>query len=147
MDIDKQVICSIHKEGAKDEALIIGDFINGNIVFYDGNKRTARLVANLILLNNNIGVISIPARYKVEYNKLMLDFYETLEADKVIEFLTEKCITFFDKFDYKNYSEIQNKKDFLKQIKKIFFIFFNNFVTTSHYNKIKLIINRGSYDE
>lgn len=154
MDINKEIICSIHKEVAKDEALIIGDFRNGNIgiagtvkykcinaeilddifhsdfnkinsienplersiilnlwlsycqFFYDGNKRTARLVANLILLNNNIGVISIPARYKVEYNKLMLDFYETLEADKVIEFLTEKCITFFDKFDYKKYSEI-----------------------------------------
>ena len=42
----------------------------------------------------------------VEYNKLMLDFYETLEADEVIKFILEKCITFFDGFNYKKYNEL-----------------------------------------
>ncbi|EOR19890.1 hypothetical protein A500_19624 [Clostridium sartagoforme AAU1] len=32
----------------------------------------------------------------------MLDFYETLEADEVIKFILEKCITFFHGFNYKN---------------------------------------------
>ena len=154
-DLNKEVICDIHCKVAKDEALIVGDFRNGNIgiagtvkykcinsenldkvfksdiekinsidnllekaivlnlwlsyckFFYDGNKRTARLSSNLILLANNIGVLSVPARYKIEYNKLMLDFYETLEADEVIKFMLDKCITFFDGFNYKKYNEIK----------------------------------------
>ncbi|HBF6131839.1 TPA: hypothetical protein KOS39_003816, partial [Clostridioides difficile] len=41
-----------------------------------------------------------------EYNTLMLNFYETLEADEVIKFLLEKCITFFDGYNYKSYKEL-----------------------------------------
>ena len=154
IEINKTTICSIHNIVAKDEALIVGDFRNGNIgiagtinykcieasdlasifsndiniinninnplekailinlwlsycqFFYDGNKRTARLTSNLILLSNNVGVLSIPARYKHEYNSLMLEFYETLEADNIIKFLLEKCITFFDGLNYKTYKEL-----------------------------------------
>ena len=142
--IDKELICNIHHIVAKDEALIAGDFRNGNIgiagtvkykcidsddlevvfnenienilnienplekaiilniwlsycqFFYDGNKRTSRFISNIILLSEGIGVLSIPARHKYEYNELMLNFYETLEADDVIEFILTKCITYFD---------------------------------------------------
>ncbi|HBG0411852.1 TPA: hypothetical protein KPE20_004522, partial [Clostridioides difficile] len=55
---------------------------------------------------NDIGVLSIPAKHKQEYNTLMLNFYETLEADEVIKFLLEKCITFFDGYNYKSYKEL-----------------------------------------
>lgn len=154
VEINKNTICEIHSIVAKDEALIVGDFRNGNIgiagttnykcinatnlkdifendiniinkiknplekaiilnlwlsycqFFYDGNKRTSRLTSNLILLNNNIGVLSIPAKYKQEYNTLMLKFYETLDADYVIGFLVEKCITYFSGYDYKTYNEL-----------------------------------------
>ncbi|MGL6106114.1 Fic family protein [Romboutsia sp.] len=154
--INKDTICSIHNIVARDEALIVGDFRNGNIgiagtveykcidakdlqevfendikfieninnplekaivlnlwlsycqFFYDGNKRTSRLTSNLILLQNKIGVLSVSARLKHEYNSLMLEFYETLEADKVIEFLVEKCTTYFNGFDYMSYDKIVN---------------------------------------
>ena len=89
-----------------EKAIILNLWLSYCQFFYDGNKRTARLSSNLILLSNDIGVLSIPARYKVEYNKLMLDFYETLEADEVIKFILEKCITFFDGFNYKKYNEL-----------------------------------------
>lgn len=101
-DIDK--INSI--DNLLERAIILNLWLSYCKFFYDGNKRTARLSSNLILLSNDIGVLSIPARYKVEYNKLMLDFYETLEADEVIKFILEKCITFFDGFNYKKYNEL-----------------------------------------
>ena len=101
-DIDK--INSI--DNLLEKAIILNLWLSYCQFFYDGNKRTARLSSNLILLSNDIGVLSIPARYKVEYNKLMLDFYETLEADEVIKFILEKCITFFDGFNYKKYNEL-----------------------------------------
>ena len=101
-DIDK--INSI--DNLLEKAIILNLWLSYCQFFYDGNERTARLSSNLILLSNDIGVLSIPARYKVEYNKLMLDFYETLEADEVIKFILEKCITFFDGFNYKKYNEL-----------------------------------------
>jgi len=101
---DINVINSI--KNPLEKAIIINLWLSYCKFFYDGNKRTARLTSNLILMNGNIGVFSIPAKYKQVYNTLMLNFYETLEADEVIKFFLEKCITFFDGFNYKNYSEL-----------------------------------------
>lgn len=36
----------------------------------------------------------------------MLNFYEILEGDEVIKFLLEKCIIFFDEYNYKLYKEL-----------------------------------------
>jgi len=44
--------------------------------FADGNKRTARLVSNAILINNNICPISFRTVDSIEYKKAMLIFYE-----------------------------------------------------------------------
>ncbi len=44
--------------------------------FADGNKRTARIVSNAILINNNYCPISFRTVNSVEYKKAMLIFYE-----------------------------------------------------------------------
>ncbi|CAB5506474.1 Fic family protein [Bathymodiolus thermophilus thioautotrophic gill symbiont] len=43
--------------------------------FYDGNKRTGRLMMNGILLKNGLPVINLPVSKQLEFNQLMLDFY------------------------------------------------------------------------
>ncbi|WP_139699103.1 Fic family protein [bacterium endosymbiont of Bathymodiolus sp. 5 South] len=43
--------------------------------FYDGNKRTGRLMMNGVLLTNGLPVINLPASKQLEFNQLMLDFY------------------------------------------------------------------------
>ncbi|SMM97857.1 hypothetical protein SPONN_739 [uncultured Candidatus Thioglobus sp.] len=43
--------------------------------FYDGNKRTGRLMMNGILLQNGLPVINLPASKQLKFNQLMLDFY------------------------------------------------------------------------
>ncbi len=45
--------------------------------FYDVNKRMGRFVMNGRLLNNGYPAINVPARRQLEFNQLMLDFYET----------------------------------------------------------------------
>lgn len=45
--------------------------------FYDVNKRTGRLVMNGLLLSCGYPAINLPAKRKLEFNQLMLDFYET----------------------------------------------------------------------
>ncbi len=44
--------------------------------FVDGNKRTARIVSNAILINNKYCPISFRTVDSVDYKKAMLLFYE-----------------------------------------------------------------------
>ena len=62
--------------------------------FWDGNKRTARLMASGILLNAGIGVFNIRATDILEFNTRMLKFYDTGNADHVLPFLAEKCVVY-----------------------------------------------------
>lgn len=45
--------------------------------FYDVNKRMGRFMMNGILLNAGYPAINLPAKRKLEFNQLMLDFYES----------------------------------------------------------------------
>lgn len=67
-----------------------------NQFYWDGNKRTARLVANGILINDGVGVLNIRARDILEFNTLMIDFYDTQNANDIVRFLAEKCITYLE---------------------------------------------------
>ena len=74
--------------------LAIETFLWGalNQFYYDGNKRTGRLVANGVLLSNGQGILNVKAKDKLEFNQLMLEFYETKKADNICDFLVSKCI-------------------------------------------------------
>jgi len=58
------------------KALLVLVLISYIQPFADGNKRTARIVANAILMNNNYCPISFRTIDSVEYKKAMLLFYE-----------------------------------------------------------------------
>lgn len=55
--------------------------------FYDGNKRTSRLIMNGILLSHGIDAITIPAKFKQAFNEKMIRFYDHQQADEMLEFL------------------------------------------------------------
>ena len=63
-----------------------------NQFYYDGNKRTSRLMANMILLSNGQGIFNVKAKDRLEFNNLMLEFYNTREADNIVEFIYNKCL-------------------------------------------------------
>jgi Fic family protein len=65
-----------------------------NQFYWDGNKRTARLIATGILINEGIGIFNIKTKDILEFNTLMIDFYDTQKADKIVTFLNEKCIIY-----------------------------------------------------
>lgn len=60
--------------------------------FFDGNKRTARLVMNGILLNNGYPMLNIKAKDKLEFNRVMIEFYDSDDMKKVIEYLVNYYI-------------------------------------------------------
>jgi Fic family protein len=65
-----------------------------NQFYWDGNKRTARLIANGVLINEGIGIFNISTKNILEFNTLMIDFYDTKNANNIVNFLTEKCIIY-----------------------------------------------------
>ena len=66
-------------------------YIKKKQLFLDGNKRTAVIFANHILIKNAAGLIVIPAEKVDEYKKLLVNYYETDEKDAIIRFLKEQC--------------------------------------------------------
>lgn len=59
--------------------------------FFDGNKRTARLFANGVCLDEGHPAFSISKKQELEFNTLMLGFYDTGDMSPMRAFL-DTCI-------------------------------------------------------
>ena len=132
--LDKEILCELHIQVAKEEALSWGKFRDGNVniggtdyippayqeldkifeagknalnlikdpvlkalcyflfgartqFFFDGNKRTSRLVMNGILLDNGYPILNIKAKDKLEFNTKMIEFYNSGDYVTMLEYL------------------------------------------------------------
>ena len=65
-----------NKDNTFEKALLILVLISYIQPFMDGNKRTARIISNAILMNNNYCPISFRTVDSIDYKKAMLLFYE-----------------------------------------------------------------------
>lgn len=61
-------------------------------LFWDGNKRTSTIIANKIMINNGRGIILVQEEYILEFNKLLTEYYNTSNDEKIIEFIYNNCI-------------------------------------------------------
>lgn len=61
-------------------------------MFIDGNKRVAQLMANKVLIENNIGIFQISIEKLEEFRGLLIEFYESGNDEKIIGFMKENCI-------------------------------------------------------
>ena len=59
------------------------------LFYFDGNKRTARYMMNGHLMSHGIDAISLPARRAREFNSLMVEFYRSRTATRMVAFLTD----------------------------------------------------------
>ena len=71
-------------------------FVARTQIFLDGNKRVAQLIANKILIENDIGILQVPVEKLSEFKNLLLKFYETDDDADIIVFLIKNCIIFRD---------------------------------------------------
>jgi hypothetical protein len=69
---------------------LLGEITRGQW-FSDGNKRTAQLMANHVLIKSNVGWIAPHSENKQVLGDLLADFYETGSQTKLNNFLLEKC--------------------------------------------------------
>ncbi|MDQ0157403.1 Fic family protein [Robertmurraya andreesenii] len=61
-------------------------------LFWDGNKRTAIVSANTIMMLNGTGIININEKQLEHWNSLLSEFYESNLDDKIIQWTYENCI-------------------------------------------------------
>ena len=61
-------------------------------MFIDGNKRTAMLIANKIMIENGCGIISIPIEKQNEFYKLLITYYETNDSSVISKFIYDNAI-------------------------------------------------------
>lgn len=60
--------------------------------FSDGNKRTATLFANKILIENGRGIIAIPVEKDVEFGKMLIEYYETNDIEKIANWIYDNAL-------------------------------------------------------
>lgn len=67
-------------------------YITRTQMFIDGNKRVAQLMANKVLIENDIGIFQIPIEKLEAFKGMLIEFYETGDDVKIIGFMKEYCI-------------------------------------------------------
>lgn len=75
-----------------EKALFFFDKITREQWFNNGNKRTATMVANHVLLQNNCAVFAIPVEEKSTFMQNLVDYYETENANKFNSYLYNTAI-------------------------------------------------------
>lgn len=61
-------------------------------LFWDGNKRTAMLIANKELIKRGNGIISVPIEEIVEFNRLLSEYYSFGKEEDLISFIYDKAL-------------------------------------------------------
>jgi len=61
-------------------------------LFWDGNKRTAIVSANAIMMLNGLGIVNISEQQLEHWNQLLSEFYETNNDEKIIQWTHDNCV-------------------------------------------------------
>ena len=61
-------------------------------IFWDGNKRTATLFANAMLIEKGCGILEISEHQMPEFNTKLSDFYRSGDDTDVATYLYQNCI-------------------------------------------------------
>lgn len=84
------------KEDITSRAIKLMIYICKTQPFIDGNKRSAMLFANHLLLSKGKGMIVVGKDLIKEFKENLLEYYEYDNEKNIIKFLKEKCIVKFD---------------------------------------------------
>lgn len=74
-----------------DQAIHVFLSMARNQFFYDVNKRMGRFMMNGVLLSAGYPVINLPAKRQLEFNELMIDFYESGD-EKPMNYFMRSCV-------------------------------------------------------
>lgn len=100
MPDEKNIIDSLEQlqtiQNPMDRAMEMFLFCVRGQFFYDGNKRLSTLMTNKVMIENGIGIFSIPIKYHPDFYKMLIRFYETGEKAELKDFIYKKCVDGLD---------------------------------------------------
>ena len=102
------------KTSATEKAVNVMLYIMRSQLFMDGNKRTAQLAANQIMIANGCGIISVPVEKISEFTELLVKYYETNKTDQIKRYIGDYCISGFEGQD--RTQETFVREDFVKYV-------------------------------
>lgn len=87
-DIFKEMTRNLNDmQDVYDQAIFLFLTMSRTQFFYDVNKRMGRFMMNGWLLRNGFPAINLPAKRQLEFNQLMIDFYDSNNAENMNHFL------------------------------------------------------------
>lgn len=96
-------------------------------IFNDGNKRTAILCANKVLISNGAGLVNIPVELISEFKERLIKYYETKKIKDMINFIYENCIDGFNSVEPSIKERLESEKNDEM---------FNEYIAKSYKNKL-----------
>ncbi len=119
VDHDISAIVQATATTTTEQAIDIMMYIMYNQLFWDGNKRTATITANALLIKGGAGVLSITPNNITEFNRLLKQYYDTGNGRELKEFLYTTAIVNFDTRDVPvNVPVNSTEQAVLEEIKK-----------------------------
>ncbi|MDR2635386.1 MAG: Fic family protein [Campylobacteraceae bacterium] len=80
-------------------------------LFWDGNKRTAMMIANKIMIENGCGIITVSPENLNDFFVLLSEYYTADSNEKIMQFIYDNCIdgVDFPKKEQSDKAEVKNK--------------------------------------
>lgn len=74
-----------------DKGIKYFEYLAKALLFVDGNKRLAQLIANKVLIADGVGILKIPDTKVTEFFNVLVDYYET-GSYKLYNYLLNECL-------------------------------------------------------
>ncbi|MCD7819862.1 MAG: Fic family protein [Lachnospiraceae bacterium] len=92
MSVEDEIVRIAHIPSVEERSVRMLLYIAGTRIFSVGNKRTALLAANHILIRDGKGILYIPADTKDEFLKLLAKYCIDKDIVKIRDFVYKNCI-------------------------------------------------------
>lgn len=79
-------------ENPTDRAIRLMLYLMRKQMFLDGNKRTAMLAGNQVMISSGCGIISVPIEQQRDFTTMLVQFYESNDMEPLKAFVYNHCI-------------------------------------------------------
>lgn len=83
-------------QNGTEQAITLMLYLMRRQMFLDGNKRTAMLSANKVMIAGGCGIISVPLEYQPDFMAMLVKYYETNDQEQIANFVYDHCIDGID---------------------------------------------------
>lgn len=90
--IDKELKSRYDISDKTDAAFELYLYLSKSQLFNDGNKRTASLICNMVLIQNGCGLFIVPTDLDLEFKRNLVSYYVDDDANRFKAFLKENCL-------------------------------------------------------